>query len=51
MLKQCGPHFPQVLFMQQAIKGMRQEFLPLPHEDTPADGEQVQALHQSVCDV
>ncbi|GAB4823306.1 hypothetical protein N2152v2_010352 [Parachlorella kessleri] len=26
-----------VLFMQQAIKGIRQEFLPLPNEETPAD--------------
>jgi len=31
----------QVLFMQQAIKGIRQEFLPLPNEETPADGEPV----------
>ncbi len=27
--------------MQQAVKGIRQEFLPLPNEETPADGKPV----------
>ena len=37
----------QILFMQQAIKGVRQEFLLLPDEETPADGTPASACEKS----